>query len=140
MNEKQAAAATRYFAVVLDSAGEFTTEAFDAPEQLVARLKTLINQDVSVACFSGAHMPVSKPPFRHLQLPDGTWAPLFDIAVDKLEADTSGYLGLDPIVIQGPPQIKVSKANLPNGDDDFFDDQPEDILGAFDEILPDPDS
>jgi hypothetical protein len=140
MAEKSAPTPLRYYAVVLDSAGDFTTESFDTPALLGARLKELINQDVSVACFAGTHLPVSKPPFRHLQLPDGTWAPLFDVAVDKLEPDTTGYLGLDPIVMQGPPQIKVDKANLPNGDDDFFDDQPEDVLGAFDEILPDPDS
>jgi len=139
MDKKAPTTPPHYYAVVLDSAGDFTTEAFDTAAQLTARLKELIDQDVSVSCFCGQHLPISKPPFRHVQLPDGSWAPLFDIAVDKLETDTSGYLGLDPIGLQAPAQIKISKAVAPP-DDEFFDDQPEDVLSAFDEILPDPDS
>lgn len=131
-----------YYAVVLHPDGVFGVEKFDDIDALTTRLKTLIDHDVSVACFEGARLPISKPPFRHLQTSDGKWLPLFDINAKNLEPDDTGYLGVDPIIMQAPPQIKLGKG-VPvtqNTDDEFFDDTADNVLNVFDEILPDPDS
>lgn len=130
----------KFYVVVLHSDGRFSTEEFDDVDVLVARLKALIDQDVSVSCFQGSRLPISKPPFRHLLTPWGA-KPLFDVP-QELEPDDTGYLGVDPINLQDPPQLKMPNANrpAPGSPDEFFDDSEDKVLGVFDDVLPDPDS
>lgn len=130
----------KFYAVVLHSDGRFATEEFDDVDALSARLKTLIDQDVSVSCFMGARLPLSKPPFRHLLTPWGP-RPLFDVP-QTLEPDDTGYLGVDPINLQEPPQLKLPNQKRPGtgAPDEFFDDSDDKVLGVFDDVLPDPDS
>lgn len=130
----------KFYAVMLHSDGRFLTEEFDDVDALTTRLKTLIDQDVSVSCFMGARLPISKPPFRHLLTPWGA-RPLFDVP-ETLEPDDSGYLGVDPINLQDPPQLKMPAQNkpAPGAPDEFFDDSEDKVLGVFDDVLPDPDS
>lgn len=132
---------TQFYAAVLHADGTFNVEAFTAVEQLVARLKNLIDRDVSVFSFAGTQLHISKPPFRHLLTPWGTH-PLFDIPTRDFEVDDTGYLGLDPIHIGEPPQIKQPKqaAEFAGADNEFFDDKEDTSLGVFDNILPDPDN
>jgi len=107
----------------------------------VTRLKELIDRDVSVFNFAGAQLHISKPPFRHLLTPWGA-EPLFTVPAQDFEVDDTGYLGLDPIHIGDPPQLKLPKQTTrqANADNEFFDDTDDNTLGAFDNILPDPDS
>jgi hypothetical protein len=68
--------------------------------------------------------------------------PLF-VLPEKLEEDDTGYLGVDPIHLADPPQLKVPQGTkqVPAGDDDeFFSDDSGGALGVFDSVLPDPDS
>ena len=128
----------RFYAAILYPDGDYACESFDALAALVDRLKQLIDKDVSVFTFAGAQLKVSKPPFRHLLTPWGA-QPLFDVVADKLEPDDSGYLGLDPIHLADPPEIKATQNN--SGDaDEFFDDNSSPMMGVFDSALPDPDS
>jgi len=130
---------TKFYAVVLDSVGQLTVEEFDTLDKLVDKLKALIDHDVSVFSFSGTQLKLSKPPFRHLLTPWGA-KPLFTVQSDQLEEDATGYLGIDPIHFEDPPQIKVPQSRTPSaGADEFFDDNDQ-TLGVFDNILPDPDS
>jgi len=130
----------KFYAVVLHSDGRFLTEEFDTADDLVERLKALTDQDVSVSCFMGARLPISKPPFRHLLTPWGA-KPLFNVPA-TLEPDDTGYLGVDPINLQDPPQLKMPTQNrpAPGSPDEFFDDGDDKVLGVFDDVLPDPDS
>lgn len=130
----------KFYAVVLHSDGRFSTEEFADSDLLAARLKKLIDQDVSVSCFQGARLPISKPPFRHLLTPWGA-KPLFDVP-QELEPDDTGYLGVDPINLQDPPQLKMPPQSraAPGAPDEFFDDSDDKVLGVFDDVLPDPDS
>lgn len=129
----------KFYAAILDIEGEYTVEEFDTLDALVARIKSLVNQDVSVFSFCGTQLKISKPPARHLMTPWGN-KPLFDIN-DALEVDEKGYLGADPIYLHEPPQINVpaSKQKQPENADDFFDDG-DNVLGVFDSVLPDPDA
>lgn len=129
-----------FYAVILTSDGVFTTEEFETREALVVRLKQLIDQDVSVACFSGVRLAISKPPLRHLLTPWGN-DPLFELP-EELEPDETGYLGVDPIALQDPPSLKMPTQNrpAPGASDEFFDDSNDSALGVFDSVLPDPDS
>lgn len=131
--------AQTYWAVVLHPDGTFATEEHATLEELAARLKTLIDQDVSVSCFHGTRLPISKPPLRYLMAPTGNIA-LFNVP-NAPEPDDSGYLGVDPIHMQDPPQLKMpnTKTTTP-GNDEFFDDANDDVMGVFDGVLPDPDS
>lgn len=130
----------KYYAVILQNDGVFVTEEFDSIDELVARLKQLVDKDVSVACFGGTRFAISKPPLRHLLTPWGNHQ-LFDMPTD-LEPDESGYLGVDPIALQDPPQLKMPQQPRANtgASDDFFDDGNDGTLGVFDSVLPDPDS
>ena len=128
----------KFYAVILDAAGLFTVEEFDTLDKLVARLKALVDHDVSVFSFAGTQLKVSKPPFRHLLTPWGP-QPLFTVQAEQLEEDSSGYLGIDPINFEEPPQIKVPQTKPATSADEFFDDNDQ-TLGVFDNILPDPDS
>jgi len=129
-----------YYAVILSPEGDFKVEEFDALEKLTTRLKELINKDVSVFSFAGVRLNISKPPFRHLLTPWGNM-PLFDISTDSLEPDDTGYLGIDPVHLEAPPEIKTPstpKSSVNSGD--FFSDEDDGSLNVFDGVLPDPDS
>jgi len=131
-----------FHAAVLQSDGSFGVESFASLSALAARLKELINNDVTVFAFSGERLHISKPPFRHLLVPGADPVPLFDIP-QALEPDETGYLGVDPINLQGPPEIRPAQVGHPAAeqDDDFFsDDSGGDVMGVFDNALPDPDS
>jgi hypothetical protein len=65
--------------------------------------------------------------------------PLFDAPTD-FEEDETGYLGVDPINLDDPPQLKVPQTSRPTvSDADIFDDD-NGALGVFDGVLPDPES
>jgi hypothetical protein len=128
-----------YYAAILSPEGDFTVEEFDALDKLAARLKELVDRDVSVFSFAGVRLAVSKPPFRHLLTPWGN-LPLFDIQKDNLVPDETGYLGVDPVHLEAPPEIKTpaSKSSVNSGE--FFSDDDDGTLNVFDSVLPDPDS
>lgn len=132
-----------FHAAVLTSDGAFSTESFETLDALVARITSLIDQDVSVFAYAGERLKISKPPHRHLLVPGAAPIPLFTIP-EELEEDDSGYLGVDPINLAGPPQLKVPQSNrgptTAAGDDDFFPDDSGGGMGVFDSVLPDPDS
>ena len=129
-----------YYAVILRADGEFGVEEFDALDAMTARLKDLIDRDVSVFSFAGTRLHISKPPFRHLLTPWGN-KPLFDVPKDNFEPDDTGYLGVDPIHLEMPPEIKSPGASKSSTNpDDFFSDEDENTINVFDNILPDPDS
>ncbi|NDD53132.1 hypothetical protein EBZ39_04495 [bacterium] len=140
MAEKQDKPVDKFYAVVLTADGDMKVEEFESAGELATRLKSLVDRDVTVFQFFGQRLHISKPPFRHLMTPQGN-IPLFDATPDSLEPDETGYLGMDPIYFEGPPQIKVSQQRTPNGQaDEFFDDSTEDVTNIFDNILPDPDA
>jgi hypothetical protein len=138
MSEEVPAPAAEYYAVILQADGAFTTERFETIEGLTTRLKALIDKDVSVSCFQGKRLMISKPPLRYLLTPDGN-VPLFD-ASPVIEPDDTGYLGVDPVHFENPPQVKVQPQIKPAANaDEFFNDDSDDIVNVFDKILPDPD-
>lgn len=127
-----------YHVVILTHDGSFITESFDTLPDLVARLKTLIDRDVSVSCFKGRRLQISKPPYRYLLTPESN-VPLWDVP-ENVEPDDSGYLGVDPAHLEGPPQITpptISQAAQP---DEFFSDESSEMRNVFDDLLPDPDA
>jgi hypothetical protein len=124
---------------VLQPDGSYFTEECENLPALVARLKELVDKDVSVFSFAGMRLQTSKPPFRHLLTPWGNF-PLFDVP-DALEPDDTGYMGVDPIGLAGPTEIKApSSARPAQAHDDLFADDGGDVMGVFDNVLPDPDS
>lgn len=131
-----------FHVAILAADGAFSTESFDTLESLVARIKSLINQDVSVFAYAGERLKISKPPHRHLIVPGADPIPLFALP-EELEEDDSGYLGVDPINLADPPQLKVpaaGRAPAAPADDEFFSDDSGGGMGVFDSVLPDPDS
>ena len=128
-----------YYAAVLHATGLYSVETFATVEALTERLRELTDQDVSVFCFAGAQLKISKMPFRHLITPWGAFK-LFDIPPEsELEEDETGYLGFDPIHLENAPEVNVkSKSAPPMGDEFFTDPAASDDL--FTDILPDPDS
>jgi len=133
--------ASRYYAAILDSAGDYYVEEFETVVLLKDRLRALIDQDVSVFCFQGVRLKISKPPMRYLMTPDGN-EPLFDPPGDNLEEDDTGFLGMDPANFENPPEIKQPVARRPGSSsaDEFFSDDDPEAENIFDSILPDPDS
>lgn len=127
----------KFFATILYSDGEYAVESFDTLPELTKRVRDFVDKDVSVFAFAGAQLKVSKPPFRHLLTPWGP-QPLFEVP-EQFEPDDTGYLGLDPILLADPPEIKSPKSATHN-EDEFFDDDAAQELGVFDSALPDPDS
>lgn len=128
-----------FHAVILHSDGTFTAETFSDANSLATRLKDLVNRDVSVACYCGQRLNVSKPPMRYLMTPDGN-IPLFD-AEPVIEPDETGYLGIDPTHLEDPPQIGVPTAQRPGvAPDEFFSDEDGEAINIFDSALPDPDN
>ncbi len=144
--EKQAVPAEpekiSFHAAVLQTDGTFGVESFSRLEDLAARIKALIDKDVTVFAFSGDRLHISKPPFRHLLVPGAEPVALFDLP-QTLEPDETGYLGVDPINLQGPPEVKAATVagRAAGAPDTFFeDDHGGDVMGVFDNVLPDPDS
>lgn len=128
-----------FHVVILQPDGEFATESFATAEELAARLKALINRDVSVACYQGVRLNISKPPMRHLMTPAGN-IPLFD-APQTIEPDETGYLGVDPTHLEDPPQLGVPAAQKAGtAPDEFFSDEDGEAINIFDSALPDPDN
>lgn len=128
-----------YYAAILHADGTYTVEEFDALDKLAARLRELIDRDVSVFTFAGLRLQISKPPFRHLLSPWGN-LPLYSAPDADLEPDDTGYLGVDPIHLEDPPEIKTPKVPRASQSDDFFPEDNENVMNVFDSILPDPDS
>lgn len=131
-----------FHAAVLNHDGTYFTQSFETLAELAEYLKRRIGQDVSVFAFAGERLKISKPPMRHLLVPGRDPVPLFDMVAD-FEEDESGYLGVDPINQEEPPQLKVpgnGKARPPAPEEDLFDDVDDGGLGVFDNVLPDPDS
>lgn len=126
--------------VILDTYGTFSTETFETAEQLAERLKALVDCDVSVSCFFGSRVLISKPPLRYLMAPPGN-IPLF-AAQPTIEPDDTGYLGLDPKHLEDPPTLRPPSAGPSSGVDEFFadDDEGGDTINIFDSALPDPDA
>lgn len=124
-----------FHAAVLDSDGVFRVESFASVSELVQRLKQLIDTDVSVACFSGERLAISKPPFRYLLTPEENIA-LYDVP-EEPEPDDTGYLGVDPAHLESPPEIPTARQQAEN---EFFSDDTDDVASIFDEPLPDPDA
>jgi hypothetical protein len=140
--EKDNEQTEKFYAVILHPDGDFKVESYSDLAGLVARLKALVDRDVSVFSFSGVQLKISKPPFRHLLTPWGP-QPLFDVPSDSLEADDTGYMGADAAHLAPPPVLKspdVSRALSPDVDEFFDDGNNETGLGVFDSVLPDPDS
>lgn len=128
-----------FHAVILHPDGSFATETFSSAAEMTERLKELINRDVSVSCFKGTRLNISKPPLRYLMTPDGN-IPLFSTE-DAIEPDDSGYLGVDPAHLEDPPQLSVPPVGRPTtASDEFFSDDDGETINIFDNALPDPDS
>lgn len=124
---------------VLQPDGNYFTEEFENLPALVARLKDLVDKDVSVFSFAGSRLQTSKPPFRHLLTPWGNF-PLFDVP-EALEPDDTGYMGVDPIGLAPPVEVKPAQQrySAASSPDDLFADSG-DVMSAFDSALPDPDN
>jgi len=137
--DESSAAKISFHVAILSSQGTYFTESFETQEELVARLKTLVNQDVSVFAFRGERLKISKPPFRHLLIPGAAPVALFDVPAE-LEEDETGYLGVDPINQDEPPQLKVPQPGRAPAAEPFFGDDDGDAMGVFDNVLPDPES
>jgi len=128
-----------FHVVILSADGTFAAEQFQTAEALAIRLKELVNRDVSVACYRGQRLNISKPPARYLMTPDGN-IPLFD-EPSAIEPDETGYLGVDPVHLEDPPQLGLPTAQKPGvAPDEFFSDDDGDAINIFDGALPDPDN
>lgn len=127
-----------YHAVILQHNGDFVTESFSDLAALTFRLKELIDRDVSVSCFKGARLRISKPPYRYLLTPDEN-VPLYEVPTD-LEPDDTGYLGVDPAHLEDPPQVQTPNMSPAAQPDEFFSDDTSEIRNIFDDALPDPDA
>jgi hypothetical protein len=132
-----------FYAAVVHPTGEYRTHEFLTIVELSDFVRGLIDRDVSVFCFAGAQLKISKPPLRYLLTPWGPPQPLFEMPkVGELEEDDTGYLGIDPIHFEEPPQIKMPTRSAPQAPvaDEFFADDDSGGLDIFDGILPDPDN
>lgn len=128
-----------FHAAVLNHNGTYFTQSFETQDELVAYLKARIDQDVSVFAFRGERLKISKPPFRHLLVPGAAPIALFDVP-EELEEDETGYLGVDPINQDEPPQLKVPQGGRAPAAEQFFGDDDGDAMSVFDNVLPDPES
>ena len=140
--QKVAAVKISFHAVILTSEGELRAESFETVEELVTRIRALVNQDVTVFAFRGERLHISKPPTRHLLVPGDVPIPLFELFA-PLEPDETGYLGVDPINLAGPPQLATppaSRSGAGNTQPDLFQDDEANVFNVFDDSLPDPDS
>jgi hypothetical protein len=139
MSEAVAAtpAGLAWHVVILDTYGTFSTETYETADALALRLKDLVDRDVSVSCFCGARVQISKPPLRYLMTPQGN-IPLFDEQPD-IEPDDTGYLGVDPKHLEDPPVLQPPRAATGTADE-FFSDDDGDAINIFDSALPDSDA
>jgi hypothetical protein len=128
----------KYYAVVLTAAGALETRSFDTLAELTQHLRELVDRDVSVSCFRGQRIGISKPPLRYLMAPEGP-QPLFTLPEENLEEDETGYLGVDPAHLEAPPAINLPRQNTV-GPDEFFSDENDPAIDIFDGALPDPDA
>lgn len=129
----------KFYAVVLNAAGEYGVETFDTLEELRARMAALVDHDVSAFSFVGQQLKISKPPYRHLLTPWGD-KPLFAIP-ETLEPDDTGYLGADPTHLEEPPEMTAPRRpGVANSDAEFFADDDDNTFNVFDRMMPDPDS
>lgn len=89
-------------------------------EQAIAnRISEIDDTDVSVFIFFGARIPVTKPPFRCLKLPNGKLVKAFEDVPDAdLEIEESGFLGRESMDL-----VEV----LPDDDDDNSGEDDEDL-------------
>ncbi len=103
---------------------------FESPQELLARVKGLIGQPVSIRCMFGIPITITKGPLRYLRVKGVQPMPLFD-ATPVLEDDEEGYLGSEldrygePARVSGPavgPQVP----EYGEDEDDFEDDDEED--------------
>lgn len=134
-------AAVKFYAAVLQTTGEYKTHVFDTLEALTEYVRGLIDHDASVFCFAGTQLKISKPPFRHLLTPWGPQPLFVPPAADNLEEDDTGYLGIDPVYFEDPPQVKMPTRQPNSGAaDEFFSDDDGGTENIFDTILPDPDN
>lgn len=132
----------KFYASVLQPTGEYTVHDFGTMPELLTFVRGLVDRDTSVFCFAGTQLKISKPPMRYLLTPWGH-QPLFDLPnPDALEPDDTGYLGVDPVYFEEPPQIKMPPMRAPNtgAADEFFSDDDGGAENIFDTILPDPDN
>jgi hypothetical protein len=130
----------RFYAAILTPEGSYTVQDFETLEELQTRIADLVDKDVTVFSFAGVQLKVSKPPFRHLLTPWGA-KPLFTVPTENFEEDTTGYLGLDPVHFEAPPQVRVPTAKQSSAaGDEFFSDDGDNVTNIFDTILPDPDN
>lgn len=127
----------QYHVVILQHNGDFITESFVTLPELTQRLRELIDRDVSVSCFKGDRLKISKPPFRYLMTADSN-VPLWE-APDNIEEDETGYMGVDPAYLEGPPQIHTPAQPSAAQPDEFFTDDTSQVRNVFDDLLPDPD-
>lgn len=123
---------------VLQPDGAFVAEEYATLDELVARIKDLTNRDVTAFVFAGQRLKMSKPPLRHLLIDGLAPVPLFDLP-SSLEEDDTGYLGVDPINMEDPPQLKTPRNAAPVSAD-VFDDDDDNGADIFSDVLPDPDS
>lgn len=129
----------KFYAAILDAAGDYRVEEFPTLDELVSRMKELVDRDVSAFAFAGEQLKISKAPFRHLLTPWGA-QPLFSMP-DALEPDDSGYLGADPAHLEAPTELPTQRRPAMAADDnEFFADNDENSFNVFDQIMPDPDS
>jgi len=140
MAEEKPEPEVKFYAAILQADGAFGVEEFAELAQLTTRLQELIDRDVSVFSFAGQQLKISKPPFRHLLTPWGA-QPLFPPPTENLEPDETGYLGLDPIHLESPPELQApAPQRAQHSSDDFFPDNDDDVLTAFSDVLPDPEN
>jgi hypothetical protein len=126
-----------YHAAVLLPTGDFVVETFESAGDLATRLKELIDRDVSVYCFSGDRLQISKPPYRYLMTPEEN-IPLYNVP-EEPEPDDTGYLGVDPAHLEDPTPLQTPPAQITQPDE-FFSDDTNEIRNIFDDALPDPDA
>lgn len=83
----------RFYLVVVPDGGRPEVRQFDTLDGLVAGIRELEGQPVSVIPFCGMQFRISKGPWRHLLTPFGN-VPLYTLPDgNELEADEVGYLG-----------------------------------------------
>jgi hypothetical protein len=91
---------------------------FDNPEALLAKLRELQEAEKDspaynkVFIYSGQRLLLTKGPFKHLLLPDGSKVPVF-MQPDVLEVDTEGYL-TDPVQPQDLTEDESVEEEVPS--------------------------
>lgn len=103
---------------------------FESSQELLARVKGLIGQPVSIRCMFGIPITITKGPLRYLRVKGVQPMPLFD-ATPVLEDDEEGYLGSEldrygePARVAGPA-VGPRVPEYGEDEDDFEEDDEED--------------